>query len=628
MRKAVHGQHGRLAVLLVTLALLAAPAFADPLPSWMQPGSQPGHSSPTPHRKTEPAEPAQHHARKEAGPTLGGLPELSNATLNLLGFILGWPLFGLLVLFITRRARLALKIGLLPLLWSLPLPLMERLGLPTWSGALVFFGGLWWSWRWPLWRGLPGRRTAPTATHGSASWGSSADAIARGHLHKAGLVQAGTYGFALGRATDAPRDYDPRWRAAGHVLTIAPTGAGKGVSAVIPALLEYPGSTVVLDLKGENYAVTASARRAMGHVVYLVDPFGVTGDPTHGFNPLSRLDPNHPDAVGDAAALADMLVLAGGRGEDAHFDDTARDLLQGLAIHVASLPDPERRHLGELRRLLTASEDELFGTFADMAVDPQAGFGVPARVVNTVMGTGDRERGSILSTARRHTAFLDDPRIVAALSRQDVPLGELKAQPMTVYLVLPPARLTANTRFVRAFIGMTLAGVTASSAKPLWPVLFLLDEFAQLGHLRQIEDAISLVRGYGAAFWLLVQDLSQLKATYPKWQTFMANTTRQFFGTADFDTAKLVSDSIGQATISYRTGNTSQQLGQRQISSSSGTGEHLTSRPLLTPDEVTRLPPHLSLVFSRGEAPYALHRLNYLNDADYAGRFSANPYHV
>jgi type IV secretion system protein VirD4 len=60
--------------------------------------------------------------------------------------------------------------------------------------------------------------------------------------------------------------------------------------------------------------------------------------------------------------------------------------------------------------------------------------------------------------------------------------------------------------------------------KAAYKVAFLLDEFAQLGRMQAVEDAISLVRGYGAAFWLFVQDLSQLKAIYPKWQTFLANT--------------------------------------------------------------------------------------------------------
>ena len=117
---------------------------------------------------------------------------------------------------------------------------------------------------------------------------------------------------------------------------------------------------------------------------------------------------------------------------------------------------------------------------------------------------------------------IDDPRIAAALARSDLALDTLKSEPVTVYLVLPPAKLTANTRFVRLFIGSAPAAISACSEQPAHKVVFFLDEFAQLGRLVAIEDAISLVRGYGALFWIFVQDLSQLKAVYERWNTFLA----------------------------------------------------------------------------------------------------------
>jgi hypothetical protein len=96
----------------------------------------------------------------------------------------------------------------------------------------------------------------PLSTHGSAHFGRAQDAAA--HLRPAAPDDA----FALGGLRDAPRDTNRRFRQDGHILTCAPTGAGKGIGAVIPNLLDYPGSAFVLDLKGENYAVTAHARRA------------------------------------------------------------------------------------------------------------------------------------------------------------------------------------------------------------------------------------------------------------------------------------------------------------------------------------------------------------------------------
>ena len=64
---------------------------------------------------------------------------------------------------------------------------------------------------------------------------------------------------------------------------------GKGIGAVIPNLLHYPGSVVVTDPKGENHAVTARRRRELGSCVYALDPFGVVHG-TAAFNPLDLVD--------------------------------------------------------------------------------------------------------------------------------------------------------------------------------------------------------------------------------------------------------------------------------------------------------------------------------------------------
>jgi len=476
---------------------------------------------------------------------------------------------------------------------------------------------------------------APVVTHGSARWGTASEMQQAGHLYARKNLPKQA-GFALGRAPDTHAAFDPRFRFIGHVVTVAPTGSGKGIGAVIPNLLDYPGSALVLDVKGENSSVTARARRALGQAVYVVDPFGVNGGPGAAFNVLDRLDVKHPDCVSDSAILADALVIAEGKGESVHFDESAKIFLQGLILHVAALDEVERRNLGELRRLLTAGETEFFDLLGMMAADETTAFGIPARSANTLMGMADRERGSVLSTARRNTAFLDDPRIAAALARSDFDLPEIKAEPMTVYLVMPANRIGPNARFLRLFISSVIAAITSSNVQPVHRVAFLLDEFGQLGYMKQIEDAVSLLRGYGLAFWVFIQDLSQLKGVYPKWQTFLANSAKTFYGTDDYDTAKYISDSLGKATIEFETENEGGNRGHNFSFSggssmnrgqSSGTNQQFAGRELLTPDEVMRLGPEKPIVLVKGEYPYLLARLNYLSDSEYRGRFDANPYH-
>lgn len=446
---------------------------------------------------------------------------------------------------------------------------------------------------------------------GSAHWGSAELAERHGHL--------GPSGLALGRIRDLRR-----FRHMGHVLTVAPTRSGKGIGAIIPALLEYPGSVICLDVKGENYAVTSRRRRELCEV-YLVDPFGLTGGQVSRFNWLDFIDPTSPDCVADATTLADQLVVRQAGDSDPYWDDAAANLLQGLILFVASLPE-DQRNMGTVRAMLTLPEAEFALVLAEMS-GSKAGFSVVARCANTFMGKAEKDRSGVLSGALRHTAFLDDPRIAHALAASDFKLSELKAKPMTVYLVMPPDRLKAYRGFVRGFFGLALSGITRTQAQPQNKVLFMLDEFAQLGHMTQIEDGISLVSGYGAIFWLFVQDLSQLKGVYKKWQTFLANSARQFFGTTDYDTAKYISESLGKHTVTYQTHSSSRNTGWKSDGGSKSTSQQVAARELMTPDEVMRLKPEFPLIFIQGEAPYQIGRLNYLTDPDCAGQFDANPFY-
>jgi len=540
---------------------------------------------------------------------------------------------GLLARFGVRRAVgfSALFLLALPVSW-LPIALLHA--LTGWPGRGVFGVVAWFALLAVLLVGGPrlltdrfGRAWAslfaarPTL-HGSARFGTAEDAA--GHFPPAVAADA----FLLGELPGTTREGHRRFGQDGHILTCAPTGAGKGIGAVIPNLLTYPGSAFVLDLKGENYAVTARARRQAGQDVYLIDPFGITGAAGQAMNWLDALDPDSADVVSLSGALAELLVVSAGSESEPHWNDTARELLRGLLVYVASLP-PKRRRMAELRRILTASEDDLAAVLADMMADPELGQRLPARAAAAHVNRPERERGSVLSTAVRHTAWLDDPRLSTVLAQSDFELRDLKRRAMTVYLAIPPDRLRACLGFVRGFIGLALDAVTATQGQPQARVAFFLDEFGQLGRMDRLADSITLLRGYGAQLWLFVQDLSQLRAVYPRWQSFLANTTQQVFGTADYDTARYVSDALGHQTISFETRSRTFHPGHGLTSGtvSAGQGEHLAGRALLTPDEVMRLGPTRPIVMTAGEPPYLLNRINYLTDPVYDGRFDPNPMH-
>ena len=139
------------------------------------------------------------------------------------------------------------------------------------------------------------------------------------------------------------------------VLLSAPTRSGKGVAIVIPNLLNWPESVVVLDVKLENFLITSKFRAKCGQEIFLFNPFSVTedgeGNPlegkTHRYNPLGYISDNPRLRPTDILAIGYSLYPGG--GGDAFFDDAARNLFLGLCLYLCETPSLPRT-IGELLR--------------------------------------------------------------------------------------------------------------------------------------------------------------------------------------------------------------------------------------------------------------------------------------
>ena len=424
-----------------------------------------------------------------------------------------------------------------------------------------------------------------------------------------------------------------RYDGPAHLLTLAPTRAGKGVGTVIPNLLAVDRSVLVIDPKGENARITGTARERFG-TVHVLDPFGVSGRPSAAYNPLDRLSADSPDIGEDAASLAEALVVdPPGQSGDAHWNEEAKALLGGLIMFCVAHEEPERRTLASVREYLTLPPDRLSALMALMQ-DSDAAGGLVARAANRFAGKADREAASVLSNAQRHTHFLDSPRIVKVMARSDFTFAELRHRTISVFLVLPPNRLDAYSRWLRLLVAQGLQDIARDAERPpalseprsgaetpgerlSGPALFLLDEFAALGRLEAVERAMGLMAGYGLQLWPILQDMSQLRDLYgQRASTFVANAgVQQVFGVNDFETAKWLSQSMGQETIGYRTES-------RRPGDLPTTGTSLTGRDLLTPDEIMQLPSECQLLRLQGQPPAIARKLRYYADPEFAGLFT------
>lgn len=416
-----------------------------------------------------------------------------------------------------------------------------------------------------------------------------------------------------------------RYAGQAHLLTIAPTRSGKGVGAIIPNLLTADRSVLCIDPKGENARVTARARGRFGPV-YVLDPFGVSGQQSATFNPLDSLEPHSLDLAEDAILLADALVHdPPGQVGEAHWNEEAKALIAGLILHVVTAETGATRNLARVRELLTLAPQEFRDLMATMQASHAAG-GLVRRAANRHLGKSEREAAGVLSSAQRHTHFLDSIRINHTMAGSDFRFADLKETKATVFLVLPPERLDAYARWLRLLVAQAIHDLARSPALPAAPVLFLLDEFAALGRLEPVERAFGLMAGYGLQLWPILQDMHQLWSTYgERAGTFVSNAGLvQIFNVADVETAGWVSKSIGATTMSYQTTGTSTSRGGMQLfeTKSSSTSTHLSRRELMTPDEIMRLDSNLEILLRQGQAPVIAAKVRFYADGEFRGLFS------
>lgn len=332
-----------------------------------------------------------------------------------------------------------------------------------------------------------------------------------------------------------------------HVLTVAGSGAGKGSCLIIPNLMAWPHSAVVVDPKGEAAEKTITYRP--GGTAAVLDPFEYADiDPKarHAFNPLDLAD-----NADDVMMIADGLVSTVS-DRDPFFDNAARTVIAGvIAFLLEKAPDKER-HLANLPGLLDDLNNPNDRAQLFTLMDECRDFGGLSRKAAAYMRREGGKSDSIYTTAADHVSWLASPAMQKLLSAESsLDLRDLKRKQMTLYLVLPPRYLVTHGPFLRLFVRCALSVMweKVGAQQKGTPCLFILDEFAALGRINDIRTAaLQQGRSYGLHVWPFVIDWGQLESLYGKdgAQTFAsAADAITFFGIGDPDTLDMVSHWCG-----------------------------------------------------------------------------------
>jgi type IV secretion system protein VirD4 len=401
-----------------------------------------------------------------------------------------------------------------------------------------------------------------------------------------------------------------------HTAVFAPSGVGKGVSCIIPFLMDCDESCVVIDFKGENALLTAEHRRKrFGHQVVLLDPFQVVTNHPDSFNPLDMISAENPLSIDECRAVATSLVVRQPDEKEPHWNDSAETWIGGMLATVVRYGEHDgMRSLQTVRDLL--SNPERIELAIKLMQESDAWEGMLARFGGQLSNFVDREKSSTLSTVSRHLRFLDTPAIAASTKESTFDPSMLRSGKMTIYLILPPEHMRAQSALLRMWIGSFLRAVVRGGLSRRGQVHFVLDEAASLGNLEVIDDAVDKYRGYGVRLQFYYQSPGQLKKCFPNGQdqTLLSNTTQVFFGVNDTATAELVSTRLGEYTAIVESGGKSQgdswshssgAQPQSNYSQSYNTNSswQQQSRKLLKLEEVIALPPRVAITFAPGVAP-------------------------
>jgi len=485
--------------------------------------------------------------------------------------------------------------------------------------------------------------------HGSAHWADAKEVARTGLLGQTSGVYVGGWKDTRADSIRYLRHDGPE-----HIMAFAPTRSGKGVGLVLPTLLSWPHSAVIYDIKGENWALTAGWRQLEAdNRVVKFEPTA-TDQSSARYNPLEEVRIGTDREVADVQNIMTMIVDPDGKGLQDHWQKSSQALLVAIGLHVlysetnktlngvlGFLSDPTRTLEATLQLMLDTDHDLTGPGWPNPDGSDNYCHPVVAAAARDMLNKAPEERSGVVSTAISFLTLYRDPIVARNTAVSDFRVRHLMNddKALSLYLVVPPSDKDRLRPLIRLVLNQIVRGLTEkmefkdgrSIAGYRHRLLLMLDEFPSLGKLDVFEESLAFIAGYGLKAYLIIQDISQLWTAYGKDESIFSNChLRIAYAPNKIETAELLSKMAGTTTLVKQSDSYSRSLLGTTLNVSSSTQE--TQRPLLTPDEVMRLPaarkdsrgnviePGDMLIFMAGQTPIYGKQILYFMDPIFLAR--------
>ena len=415
-----------------------------------------------------------------------------------------------------------------------------------------------------------------------------------------------------------------------HAIISAPTRSGKGVGIVIPNLLNWPESVVILDIKQENWDITSAYRRKYGQECYLFNPAAVDYR-THRYNPLSYISEDPNFRIDDVQKIGNML-FPDQPGTDVIWTATPRSLFLGVCLYLLETPGKPVTLGQVLRETLVNGDGSAY--FAKIINDRAAAgnplSGACVRGLNTYISiAAENTRSGIIGGFRSRLELWMNPLVDAATSANDFDLRDVRKKRMSIYLGVTPDNLERMAPLLNLFfqqlIDLNTRELPNQNKAIKYTCMLLMDEFTAIGKIPILSKGISYIAGYWLRMMPIIQSPAQLVEVYGKdaAQTFQTNHALQIIyppKASETQTARDISEWLGYQTVKGISVSKSKSIFGKKTPSESASDQR---RALMLPQEITSLGKTRELVVMEDVPPILANKVLYFKDPAFVDRLKA-----